>query len=57
VDQAWPQRGSCIRKLEVCSYAISELVAVKRKSAQDFVAAIIELQRNLFRQMADQTKT
>ena len=46
-----------LRNLEVGDYVISERVAVERKTAQDFVASIIDPQRNLFRQMADLTRT
>ena len=30
---------------------------MERKTAQDFVASIIDLERNLFRQMADLART
>jgi Fanconi anemia group M protein len=46
-----------VRNLEVGDYVISERVAVERKSAADFVASIIDPQRNLFRQMADLART
>jgi len=46
-----------LRNLEVGDYVISERVAVERKTAQDFVASIIDPQRNLFRQMADLART
>ncbi len=43
--------------LEVGDYVISERVAVERKTASDFVSSIIDPQRNLFRQIADLTRT
>jgi len=46
-----------LRNLEVGDYAISEQVAVERKTASDFVSSIIDPQRNLFRQMADLART
>jgi len=46
-----------LRNLEVGDYAISERVAVERKTASDFVSSIIDPQRNLFRQMADLART
>ena len=46
-----------LRNLEVGDYAISERVAVERKTARDFVSSIIDPQRNLFRQMADLART
>ncbi len=43
--------------LEVGDYVISDRVAIERKTAQDFVASIIDPQRNLFRQIADLART
>jgi Fanconi anemia group M protein len=42
-----------LKSLEVGDYVVSERVAIERKTAQDFVASIIDPQRNLFRQIAD----
>lgn len=46
-----------VRNLEVGDYVVSDRVAVERKTAQDFVASIIDPQRNLFRQIADLSRT
>ncbi|MDD4651917.1 MAG: DEAD/DEAH box helicase [Methanothrix sp.] len=46
-----------VQNLEVADYVISDRVAVERKTAQDFVSSIIDPQRNLFRQIADLTRT
>ena len=46
-----------VKNLEVGDYVISDKVAIERKTAQDFVASIIDPQRNLFRQMADLART
>jgi Fanconi anemia group M protein len=46
-----------VTNLEVGDYVISDKVAIERKTAQDFVASIIDPQRNLFRQMADLART
>jgi Fanconi anemia group M protein len=46
-----------VKSLEVGDYVISDKVAIERKTAQDFVASIIDPQRNLFRQMADLART
>ena len=46
-----------VKNLEVGDYVISDKVAIERKTAKDFVASIIDPQRNLFRQMADLTRT
>ncbi len=46
-----------VKNLEVGDYVISEKVAIERKTAKDFVASIIDPQRNLFRQMADLART
>jgi ERCC4-related helicase len=42
-----------LKVLEVGDYIISDRVAVERKTAQDFVASIIDPERNLFRQVSD----
>jgi ERCC4-type nuclease len=46
-----------LQALEVGDYIISDKVAVERKTAQDFVASIIDPQRNLFRQISDLAKS
>lgn len=46
-----------VRNLEVGDYVVSDRVAIERKTAQDFVASIIDPQRSLFRQMADLART
>jgi len=46
-----------VTNLEVGDYVISDKVAIERKTAQDFVASIIDPERNLFRQMADLART
>jgi len=46
-----------LKSLEVGDYVISERVALERKTAQDFAASIIDPQRNLFRQIADLSRT
>jgi Fanconi anemia group M protein len=46
-----------VKNLEVGDYVISDKVAIERKTAQDFVASIIDPERNLFRQMADLART
>ena len=46
-----------VKNLEVGDYVVSERVAIERKTAQDFVASIIDPQRNLFRQIADLART
>ncbi len=46
-----------LKSLEVGDYVLSERVAVERKTAQDFVASIIDPQRNLFRQISDLSRT
>ena len=40
-----------LKNLEVGDYVVSDRVAIERKTAQDFVASIIDPQRNLFRQI------
>ncbi|MFZ3146664.1 DEAD/DEAH box helicase [Methanothrix sp.] len=42
-----------LKNLEVGDYVLSDRVAIERKTAQDFVASIIDPERNLFRQIAD----
>lgn len=42
-----------LRNLEVGDYVVSDRVGIERKTAQDFVASIIDPERNLFRQLAD----
>jgi Fanconi anemia group M protein len=42
-----------LKNLEVGDYVVSDRVAIERKTAQDFVASIIDPERNLFRQVAD----
>jgi ERCC4-related helicase len=42
-----------MKVLEVGDYVVSDRVAVERKTAQDFVASIIDPKRNLFRQISD----
>lgn len=42
-----------LKKLDVGDYVISDRVAVERKTAQDFVASVIDPERNLFRQISD----
>ncbi|MCX6670083.1 MAG: DEAD/DEAH box helicase [Methanothrix sp.] len=46
-----------LKSLEVGDYVVSERVAIERKTAQDFAASIIDPQRNLFRQIADLSRT
>ena len=46
-----------LKSLEVGDYVVSERVAIERKTAQDFVASIIDPQRNVFRQIADLSRT
>lgn len=42
-----------LKNLDVGDYVISDRVAVERKTAQDFVASVIDPKRNLFRQISD----
>ncbi|OPY46954.1 MAG: ATP-dependent RNA helicase DbpA [Methanosaeta sp. PtaU1.Bin016] len=42
-----------LKNLDVGDYVISDRVAVERKTAQDFVASVIDPERNLFRQISD----
>ena len=46
-----------VKNLEVGDYVVSDRVAIERKTAQDFVASIIDPKRNLFRQIADLART
>ncbi|MHB8118299.1 MAG: DEAD/DEAH box helicase [Methanothrix sp.] len=46
-----------VKNLEVGDYVVSDRVAIERKTAHDFVASIIDPQRNLFRQIADLART
>lgn len=46
-----------MKNLEVGDYVISDRVAVERKTAQDFVASMMDPQRNLFRQISDLART
>lgn len=46
-----------LKSLEVGDYVISDRVAIERKTAQDFVASIIDPERNLFRQLSDLSRT
>ncbi|MGB4653156.1 MAG: DEAD/DEAH box helicase [Methanothrix sp.] len=46
-----------LKSLEVGDYVISDRVAIERKTAQDFVASIIDPKRNLFRQIADLSRS
>ncbi len=46
-----------VKNLEVGDYVVSDRVAIERKTAHDFVASIIDPERNLFRQIADLART
>lgn len=46
-----------MKNLEVGDYVISDRLAVERKTAQDFVASMMDPQRNLFRQISDLART
>lgn len=46
-----------LRNLEVGDYVVSDRLAIERKTAQDFVASIIDPERNLFRQIADLSRS
>ncbi|VVB73100.1 3'-flap repair endonuclease Xpf [uncultured archaeon] len=46
-----------LKNLEVGDYVLSDRVAVERKTAQDFVASIIDPDRNLFRQIEDLSRS
>jgi ERCC4-related helicase len=43
--------------LQVGDYVLSDRLAVERKTAEDFVASIIDPERNLFRQISDLART
>ena len=42
-----------LKNLEVGDYIVSDRIAIERKTADDFVASIIDPERNLFRQISD----
>jgi ERCC4-related helicase/ERCC4-type nuclease len=46
-----------LRNLEVGDYVVSDRVAIERKTASDFVASIIDPERNLFRQIRDLSRS
>ncbi len=46
-----------LRNLEVGDYVVSDRVAIERKTAADFVASIIDPERNLFRQIGDLSRS
>jgi len=46
-----------LKNLEVGDYIVSDRIAIERKTADDFVASIIDPERNLFRQISDLSKT
>ncbi|MDM7935402.1 MAG: DEAD/DEAH box helicase, partial [Methanothrix sp.] len=46
-----------LRTLEVGDYVVSDRLAIERKTAQDFVESIIDPERNLFRQVADLSRS
>lgn len=46
-----------LKNLEVGDYIVSDRVAIERKTAEDFVASIIDPERNLFRQISDLSRT
>ena len=46
-----------LRNLDVGDYVVSERVAIERKTASDFVASIIDPERNLFRQIGDLSRS
>ena len=46
-----------LRNLDVGDYVVSDRVAIERKTAQDFVASIIDPERNLFRQIGDLSRS
>ncbi len=46
-----------LKNLEVGDYVVSDRVAIERKTASDFVASIIDPERNLFRQIADLSRS
>lgn len=42
-----------LKNLAVGDYVVSDRIAIERKTAEDFVASIIDPERNLFRQISD----
>jgi len=46
-----------LRNLDVGDYVVSDRVAIERKTATDFVASIIDPERNLFRQIGDLSRS
>ena len=46
-----------LRNLDVGDYVVSDRVAIERKTASDFVASIIDPERNLFRQIRDSSRS
>ena len=46
-----------LRNLDVGDYVVSDRVAIERKTASDFVASIIDPERNLFRQIGDLSRS
>jgi Fanconi anemia group M protein len=46
-----------LRNLDVGDYVVSDRVAIERKTAADFVASIIDPERNLFRQIGDLSRS
>lgn len=46
-----------LKNLEVGDYIISDRIAIERKTADDFVASIIDPERNIFRQISDLSRT
>jgi Fanconi anemia group M protein len=46
-----------LRNLDVGDYVVSDRVAIERKTASDFIASIIDPERNLFRQIGDLSRS
>ncbi len=46
-----------LKNLEVGDYIVSDRIAIERKTADDFVASIIDPERNLFRQISDLSRS
>lgn len=46
-----------LKNLDVGDYIVSDRIAIERKTAGDFVASIIDPERNLFRQISDLSRT
>ena len=46
-----------LRNLDVGDYVVSDRVAIERKTASDFVASLIDPERNLFRQIGDLSRS